>query len=89
MSERRQMFYMLANIHHQITTNEMLPSPDRFWYYLLVLPFGIQNMVTSFLMELEHLISHETLQSLILYSAVGTNVPSLHAFCLSLSRGRA
>jgi hypothetical protein len=29
------MFYMLGNVHHQITTDEVLPPPDRFWYYLL------------------------------------------------------
>jgi hypothetical protein len=27
------MFYMLANIHYQIITAEVLPLPDRFWYY--------------------------------------------------------
>jgi hypothetical protein len=30
MSERHQMFYMLANVHYQITTDEMLPSLNRF-----------------------------------------------------------
>jgi hypothetical protein len=30
MSDRRQMFYMLANIHHQIATGEVLSPPDRF-----------------------------------------------------------
>jgi hypothetical protein len=30
MSDRRQMFYMLANVHHQITTGEVLPPPDHF-----------------------------------------------------------
>jgi hypothetical protein len=35
------MFYMLANVHHQITTSEVLPLPDRFWYYLPDLSFGI------------------------------------------------
>jgi hypothetical protein len=34
MSDCCQMFYMLANIHHQITTGEVLPPPDRFWNYL-------------------------------------------------------
>jgi len=24
------MFYMLANVHHQITTDEVLPPSDRF-----------------------------------------------------------
>jgi hypothetical protein len=42
------MFYMLADIHHQITTGEVLPPPDHFWYYLPDLPFGIQNVATSF-----------------------------------------
>ena len=48
MSDHRQMFYMLANIHHQITIGEVLPPPNRFWYYLPDLPFGIQNTVASF-----------------------------------------
>jgi hypothetical protein len=30
VSDRRQMFYMLANVHHQITTGEVLSLPDRF-----------------------------------------------------------
>ena len=55
------MFYMLANVHHQITTGEVLPSPDRFWYNLPNLPFGIQNVAESFQLELEHLISREAL----------------------------
>ena len=42
------MFYMLANVHYQIATGEVLPSPEQFWYYLLDLPFGIQNVVASF-----------------------------------------
>ena len=42
------MFYMLANVHHQITTGEVLLPPNRFWYYLLDLPFGIQNAAASF-----------------------------------------
>ena len=42
------MFYMLANVHHQIATSEVLPLPDHFWYYLLDMPFGIQNVVASF-----------------------------------------
>ena len=42
------MFYMLANIHHQITTDEVLPPPDHLWYYHLDLSFGIQNTATSF-----------------------------------------
>lgn len=35
------MFYMLADVHYQITTGELLPLLDRFWYYLLDLPYGI------------------------------------------------
>jgi hypothetical protein len=34
MSDRRQMFYMMANVQHKIATSEVLPPPDRFWYYL-------------------------------------------------------
>jgi hypothetical protein len=30
MSDRRQMFYMLANIHHQIAIGEVLSPPDHF-----------------------------------------------------------
>jgi len=59
MSNHRQMFYMLANVHHQMAPRQVLPAPDRFWYYLPKLPFGIQNATTSFQLELEHLISHE------------------------------
>jgi hypothetical protein len=57
MTDWRQMFYMLANVHHQIATNEVLPLPECFSYYLLNLLFGIQNVVTSFQLELEHLVS--------------------------------
>ena len=32
MLDHRQMFYMLANVHHQITIGKVLPPPDRFWY---------------------------------------------------------
>ena len=49
------MFYILANVHHQIATGEVLPPPDRFWYYLSDLSFGIQNAAASFQLELEHL----------------------------------
>jgi hypothetical protein len=42
------MFYMLANIHYQIITGEVLPLPECFWYYLLDLPFRIQNAAASF-----------------------------------------
>ena len=86
MSDRRQMFYMLANVHHQIVTCEVLLPPDRFWYYLPDLPFGIQNAAASFQLELEHLISHEASWSIILSSAAGTDVPSLCAFLVVLSR---
>ena len=48
VSDCRQMVYMLANVHHQIATGEVLPPPDHFWYYLLDLPFGIHNTTTSF-----------------------------------------
>ena len=48
VSDQRQMFYMLANVHHQIATGEVLPSPERFLYYLLDLPFKIQNMAACF-----------------------------------------
>jgi hypothetical protein len=41
VSDHRQMFYMLANVHHQITIGEMLLLPNCFWYYLTDLPFGI------------------------------------------------
>ena len=53
------MVYMLANVHHQITTGEVLPPPDHFRYYLPDLPFRIQNEAASFQLELEHLVSHE------------------------------
>jgi hypothetical protein len=42
------MFYMLANIHHHIATGEVLLLLQRFWYYLLNLPFRIQNAAASF-----------------------------------------
>jgi hypothetical protein len=42
------MFYMLANVHHQIATGEVLPLPDHFWYYLSDMPFGVQNAAASF-----------------------------------------
>jgi hypothetical protein len=80
------MFHMLANVHHQINTSEVLLSPDCFWYYLSDLPFEIQNAVASFHLELEHLISHEVPRSAILSSATGAEVPSLHTFLEILSR---
>ena len=55
MSDHRQMFYMLANVHHLITTSEVVPPPDLFWYYLPNLSFRIQNAVVSFQLEQEHL----------------------------------
>ena len=48
MSDHRQMFYMMANVHYKIVTSKVLLPPYRFWYYLLDLPFGIQNVVVSF-----------------------------------------
>jgi hypothetical protein len=45
------MFYMLANVHYQIITAEVLPLPDRFWYYLLDIPYGIQNALVSFQLD--------------------------------------
>jgi hypothetical protein len=53
------MFNVLANVHHQIATSEVLLPPNRFWYYLPDPLFEIQNVTVSFQMELEHLISHE------------------------------
>jgi hypothetical protein len=79
------MFYMLAKVHHQIATGEVLLPPDHFWYYLPDLPFGIQNAATSFQLELEHLISRKVPQSAILSSAAGTDVPSLRIFLEILS----
>ena len=80
MSDCRQMFYMLANVHHQIATGEVLPPLDHFWYYLSDLPFGIQDAVAYFQLELEHLISREVPQSIILVGAAGADVPLLRAF---------
>ena len=77
MLDRCQLFYMLAGVHHQIATGEVFPPPDRFWYYLLDPPFGIQNVVASFQLELEHLVSHGAPRSAILSSATGADVPSL------------
>ena len=74
------MFYMLANVHHQVTTREVLLLPNHFWYYLQDLPFRIQNMVVSFQLDLEHLISCEAPRSVILSGVAGTDIPSLCAF---------
>jgi hypothetical protein len=79
------MFYMLANVHHQITSGEVLPPSDHFWYYLPDLPFRIQNAATSFQLEPKHLISRETPQSIILSGLAGTDVPSLCTFLEVLS----
>jgi hypothetical protein len=79
------MLYMLANVHHQIATSEVFPPPDRFWYYLPNLPFGIQNAVASLQLELEHLISYDAPRSAILSDATGTDVPSLCTFLEILS----
>jgi hypothetical protein len=76
VSERRQMFYMLANI----------PPLDRFMYYLPDLPFGIHNVAASFQMELEHLISCEVPHNTILFGSAGTDIPSLRFFLEILSR---
>jgi hypothetical protein len=57
VSERHQMFYMPTNVHYQIATREVLSSPDHFWYFLLDLPYGIQNATSSVQLKLEHLIS--------------------------------
>ena len=76
------MFYMLANVHHQITTGEVLPLAERFLYYLPDQPFRIQNTATCFQLELEHLISREVPRSTILSSVAGTDVPR----CVASSR---
>ena len=79
------MFYMLTNVHHQITIGEVLLPPNRFWYYLPDLPFRIQSTAASFQLELEHLISREAPRSIILSGTAGTDVPSLRAFLEVLS----
>ena len=71
------MFYMLGNVHHKITTHKVLPPPNRFWYYLPDLPFGIQNTTMSFQLDLEHLISCNMTRGAILSSIIGSNIPSL------------
>jgi hypothetical protein len=60
----------------------VFPPPDWFWYYLLDLPF---RMAASFQLELEHLISHDTPRSAILFGATGVDVPSLCTFLEILS----
>lgn len=70
------MFYLLANVLHQIATSEVLPPPKRFWCYLSDLPFGIQNTMASFPLELEHLISQQAPQGAILSVAAGADVPT-------------
>jgi hypothetical protein len=42
------MFYVLANVHHQIAIREVLPPPHHFWYCLLDLPFRVRCMAESF-----------------------------------------
>jgi hypothetical protein len=79
------MFYMIANVHHQIATGEVLRSPDCFWYYLLDLSYGIQNAAASFQPELEHLISHDVPRSAILSSTAGADISSLRTFLEILS----
>ena len=54
--EQHQIFYMLANVHYQIITGEVVSPPDRLWYYLHDLVYGIQNAATSFQLKLEHLV---------------------------------
>lgn len=39
--ERHQIFYMMVNVHYQISAGEVLWPPDHFWYFLLDLPYGI------------------------------------------------
>jgi hypothetical protein len=85
VSDRRQVFYMLANVHHLIATGEVLPLLECFWYYLLYLQFGIQNAAASFQLELEHLVSREVPRSAILSSAASIDFPSLRAFLEVLS----
>ena len=53
---------------------------DHLWYYLLDLPFGIQNVAVSFQLELEHLISRKAPQSAILSGTTWANVLSLRTF---------
>jgi hypothetical protein len=50
------MFYTLASVHHQIVTREGFLPPNRFWYVLPGLPYGVQN-TTVFQLELDHLMS--------------------------------
>ena len=54
--EQHQIFYMLANVHYQIITGEVVSPPDRLWYYLHDLVYGIQNAAMSFQLKLEHLV---------------------------------
>ena len=39
-SDHRRMFYMLANVHPQVTIGEALLSPNHFWNNLSDLPSG-------------------------------------------------
>ena len=80
VSDPHQMFYMLANVHHQIATGEVLPPPKHFWYYLLDLTFRIHNSAVSFQLELECLVSCEAQWSAVLSGMARVDVPALHTF---------
>jgi hypothetical protein len=41
------MFYMLTNVHHQITAREVPLPPHHIWYVLPDLPYDIQNVAVS------------------------------------------
>jgi len=83
---RQIWLYMLANVHYQIVTGEVVSPPDRFWYYLRDLLYGIQNAAETFQLKLEHLVGREAPRGVILSGAVGTDVPSLRNFLEVLSR---
>ena len=42
------MFYILTKVHYQIAACEVLPPPNRFWYYMPYLLYRIQNMAAVF-----------------------------------------
>lgn len=71
------MFHTLASVHHQIITRDRLSQPHRFWYILPDLPYGIQNAMAVFQLELECLVSREAPwpYGVILYGVGGTNTP--------------
>ena len=56
MSDHHRMFYMLANIHHQVTWGKALPLPNHFRYNLLDLPSRVWRVAESFQMVLQHLV---------------------------------